>query len=328
MGSISCTASGSVTGEEIGCITRRWLCLWDPSARRFRAHALTDDRRACDAGWARAAASVALVVGVATLRAMQAGTQLTLGDLARDREGADRVLEHRWRDVPIAMASPRGRFPASAFLIAPELLVTSHHCIRAELDGHRPLSELRFLFDVRWTGTRGALDGPLYEVHPGPANPVLAVGTTGWDDHVVLRVRPVAGSRHAGPGIPVARALAAGERVTAIGHPFGLPMCTAGVELVENTSDPRVAYAHLDIFSGSSGGPVLRTSDQRVVGIVQSKPGWDFVASGHATLRLASYDAAMGEPARFVRMSAVGAGAWSDLRQTLLRPFSDRAEVG
>jgi hypothetical protein len=157
---------------------------------------------------------------------------------------------------------------------------------------------------------------------------VLAVGTTGWDDHVVLRVRPVAGSRHAGPGIPVARALAAGERVTAIGHPFGLPMCTAGVELVENTSDPRVAYAHLDIFSGSSGAPVLRTSDQRVVGIVQSKPGWDFVASGHATMRLASYDATLGEPARFVRMSAVGAGAWSDLRQPLLRPFSDRAEVG
>ena len=329
MGSISVTARGSATGDEIGCVTRRSLCLWGPSTRRFRAHALTDERctRSFDAGWARAAASVALVVDAATLHAMWTGTQLTLGDLARDREAADGVLEHRWRDVPIAMARPRGRFAASAFLIAPDLLVTSCHCVRAEVDGRRPLSDLRFLFDFRWAGARGALDGPVYEVHPGPGSPVLALGTTGWDDHVVLRVRPMPGSRPAGPGIPVARAPAAGEFVTAIGHPFGLPMCTAGVEPMEHTGDARGAFAHLDVFSGSSGSPVLRTSDQRVVGIMQSKPGWDFVAGGDGAIRLANYDSELGEPARFVRMSAVVA-TWSDPCQPRLRPFSGTAEVG
>jgi hypothetical protein len=311
VGSISATARGSASGDEIGRVTRGSLHLWDPASRRFGAHALTDDAaraRGSDARWARAAASVALVSDVGTLRAMEAGTVLTLGELARDREGAGRVLEHPWRDVRIAMAGPRARFPATAFLIAPDLLVTSYHCVRAELNHRRPLGDLRFLFDFRWTGMRGSLGGPLYEVHPGPPHPLLAAGTTGWDDHVVLRVRPVPGSRRASTGIPVAKSLDDGERVTAICHPFGLPMCTAGVEATQPANDARVACAHLDVFSGCSGAPVLRTSDRRVVGIVQSKAGWDFVATEHGTIRLASCDAALGEPARFVRMSVVAAG--------------------
>ena len=309
MGSISRTACGSTTGEEIGCVTRRTLCLWDPSARRFRAHALRDDGRARrrETAWARAAASVALVVDVTTLRSMLAGEQLTLGDLARDREGRGRVLDHRWRDVPVALASGRGRFPATAFLIAPDLLVTCRHVVREELNGGRSLANLRFLFDCHWTGARGALDGPLYEVFAEATGPVVAVGTTGWEDYIVFRVRPVPGSRCAGAGIPLAPSVAPCEWVTAIGHPFGLPMCTAGAEPVEAAGDARVAFAHLDVLSGSSGSPVVRISDQRVVGLVQSKPGWDFVESAASTIRLACQDAALGEPARFIRSTVIAA---------------------
>ena len=156
--------------------------------------------------------------------------------------------------------------------IAPDLIVTSHHCVRAELNGTRPLGDLRFLFDCRWAGTRGALDGPLYEVCPGPGSPVIALGATGWDDHVVLRVRPVAGSRRAGPGIPVGVAVSAGEPVTAIGHPFGLPLCTAGVEPVEEVGE-EIAGPGSNVISQADFGAVDAGSASDVVDMVEAAEG-------------------------------------------------------
>jgi hypothetical protein len=50
---------------------------------------------------------------------------------------------------------------------------------------------------------------------------------------------------------------------------------------------------------------VLRVADQHVVGMLQSKSGWDFVAQGAHSIRLARDECAAGEPARLVRMSAI-----------------------
>jgi Trypsin-like peptidase domain len=305
MGSFSRTPWGRASGDELGRVSAHSLRLWNPQARRFAVHALPPPDG--HAAWAHAAACVALVLDRDALHALRTGVAQTLGTLAQSMEARRARLRHRWRNVPVAWwqaSSARG----TAFLIAPDVLLTNHHCVRKHVRGEADMGELRFLFGARWHGRGVCVDGPVYEVAALRGRPpVIAAGNSGWDDFAALRVRPVPGSAPAGAGLHVAPEREPGAWVTALGHPFGLPLCTAGVAPVEATHDARYLLAHLQLFSGSSGAPVLRVSDQHLVGIVQSKAGWDFQhrAGSVDVIELASYDWASGEAARVLPIDGI-----------------------
>lgn len=77
-----------------------------------------------------------------------------------------------------------------------------------------------------------------------------------------------------------------GDDVFTIGHPLGLPAKFSGVSKVRQ-NDPKREYfeAHLDTFSGNSGGPVFNIRNE-VVGILTAGHPVDFATSPTGCERL------------------------------------------
>jgi V8-like Glu-specific endopeptidase len=164
----------------------------------------------------------------------------------------------------------------TAFLIAPDLMVTAGHCLDDCSIGNFPpkAAAIVFGFDA------GSLSNGVSSV---PADNVYQcaemerrafTGTRERDqDFAVFRLnRPVVGR------VPVSTLTpgslqAAGAEIAVVGHPLGTPLKAAlnGKVVVSDASAPRV-FSNLDHLPGNSGSPVIDLATGSVSGILVTTP--------------------------------------------------------
>ena len=149
----------------------------------------------------------------------------------------------------------------SGFLIHENLVVTAGHCVNSASQ----CQEIYFVFDFAklWKDQREYIipDSNVYRCGE------IVLREAGWgDDFAVVRLdRPV---RDRSP-LKFRRrgSVSAGEELTLIGHPGGLPSkITEG--LVKEV-EPRM-FAYIDASSGSSGSPVINSRTGVVEGLLVS----------------------------------------------------------
>lgn len=156
----------------------------------------------------------------------------------------------------------------SAFLVAPDLLVSAGHCVERA-------SRLRFIFGFEMLDrtsparTRGIPRENVYE-----CSKIVGYSSSGTNDWAVFRLsRPVEGAREPlrlrRSGTP-----AAGTPLMTIGHPAGLPLKIDPGGNAKRVTSTTIG-ATLDTFGGNSGGMVVNLDTLEVEGIlIQGNPDY------------------------------------------------------
>lgn len=159
----------------------------------------------------------------------------------------------------------------SGFLVAPDIIVTSGHCLCPQ-----EISQYAFVFGFVMTDPNTAVL-KINESNIYYCKEIIAhqEGFPDWDlirlDKEVTGHNPLP-LRHTG-------IIPDGQSILNIGYPWGLPRkYTAGATVLDNTTS---AYfqANLDLYSGSSGAAVFNADTLVVEGIVFAGPE-DFVEDG------------------------------------------------
>lgn len=229
--------------------------------------------------------------------------------------------------VPLCESEPFRTQPApgycSGFLVAPDLVATAGHCVNIST----PCEALRFVFDFAYEQHPGEPDvtavdredfyrcdtvvGHLYDREATTLGALVEQEL--WSDWAVVQLdRPVTGRTP----LPVRRAgeLDEGRRITAVGHPGGVPTKVTDGRVVDGTHE-LYFNTDLDIFAGNSGSAAVG-ADGVVEGIVIRGSGGDSfeVVDGCARARRCpAYDPTAGS-------QCTGNHA---MRTEALRPFLD-----
>jgi len=206
-------------------------------------------------------------------------------------DALDRLPGRGWR-LPEEAVGPKSNWcpserfgdqPGGAlctgFLIGPDRIATSAHCIRATADRFAPgvaCGQARFVFDYHVDHRGQAMTRPTPDrVYRCEAVLAGEGNRAGADWQVVKLDRPVSERAplpvHDGDPLPV------GTSLEVIGHPSGLPAkISAGGRLVEQR-DAGYFVTDLDTYQGNSGSPVLARVDARrtVIGLL-SRGARDF----------------------------------------------------
>jgi V8-like Glu-specific endopeptidase len=159
----------------------------------------------------------------------------------------------------------------TGFLVAPDIVATSGHCISA-----RSCADRKFVFGYA-VKRAGRMPRPAQEEDTYYCGEVLVSTYTAKsraDDYALVRLdRPVAGhiplALNLSGGVP-----AEGTKVFTIGHFLGYPVKIAGnsiitrSRLISGETGGRWFAATLDIYPGNSGGPVINQDTLQVEGIL------------------------------------------------------------
>jgi len=176
---------------------------------------------------------------------------------------------------------PVGAF-CSGFLVAPDIVATAGHCVRAPLIGN-----VRFVFGFRMqdatTATTTVANTQVYRGVAVIGRQKIEAGGVGADWALVRLDRPVPDHRP----VPIRRAGKIGDdqAVHVIGHPSGLPTKFADGARVRNNSATAVFVANLDTYGGNSGSPVFNRDTHEVEGILV-RGEVDFVSAGSCRVSL------------------------------------------
>lgn len=164
----------------------------------------------------------------------------------------------------------------TAFLIAPDLMVTAGHCLDKACNfGEFPPQPTRVVF-----GFALAASGETPTTVPAGSvyqcSEVLGRAFTGLEerdqDFAVFRLdRPVTGRTPLSTA-PTGSRVDDAAKLMVIGHPEGVPLQVAPNGSVRvNANTPRF-YTDLDHLPGNSGSPVIDESSGRVVGLLATTP--------------------------------------------------------
>lgn len=174
----------------------------------------------------------------------------------------------------------------SAFLVAPDILVTAGHCIISDRD----CDNFRWVFDYK-VGTRAIPNENVYECKEFLDYKFQNEGLEHLD-FGIIRLKTAVKDREPlkirRNGFPTV-----GTELVTIGHPLGLPMKIAdnsNVKIGNIFRDQRIItniikktnyfYANLDTYSGNSGSPVFNERTGLVEGIIIEGEE-DFVEDPH-----------------------------------------------
>jgi hypothetical protein len=156
----------------------------------------------------------------------------------------------------------------SGALVAPDVVLTAGHCIRAGAgQSGVPLDEILFVFGYQMINSRTArtrIRGQ--DVYAARSLIRRVEGGMNRPDYALIRLdREVVGRQ------PVALApsnvLQKRLPIFTIGHPSGLPAKVAnGARITRVLS--RIFFSNLDAFGGNSGSPVFSASTNRLIGVL------------------------------------------------------------
>lgn len=155
----------------------------------------------------------------------------------------------------------------TAFLVAPDKLVTAGHCISSGRD----CDEAAFVFDF-------VLDAPV--TTPLPSGRLFKTENVYMCARVIHSQAPARGADFAIIELdrPVSDrsplflrkegTIAPGEEISVMGHPAGLPLKIAGGAKVRSVTTAGYFTANLDTYGGNSGSPVFNLKTLQVEGIL------------------------------------------------------------
>jgi hypothetical protein len=150
----------------------------------------------------------------------------------------------------------------SAFLIAPDIMVTAGHCISTDSS----CESARFVFGFKMISDKipTILEVPSSEVYS--CAKVIHTITTDDDDFAVVRLdRPV--TEHSPLLYRSSGSPQLGESLMVMGYPEGLPVKIAGGAHVR-AMNPKFLTANLDTYGGNSGSAVFSVDSGLVEGIL------------------------------------------------------------
>jgi V8-like Glu-specific endopeptidase len=150
----------------------------------------------------------------------------------------------------------------SGFLVAPDLIVTAGHCI----PNQATCDKTKFIFNFRLEASNSQPRSVPTDLVFSCKQLVHSVAIAEGEDFAVARLdRPVT---HVAPlafrtsGAPVA-----GDPLTVMGHPSGLPLKIAGGANVRAVQ-AQFLVANLDTYGGNSGSAVFNSATGEVEGVL------------------------------------------------------------
>lgn len=232
-----------------------------------------DDRRAADPASPQArATAVAVLVANRTVKddgTVELSTDPASGFLCADQKFAsERSLS----------------YACTAFLIAPDLLVSAGHClvntgeIRDREDGYCEAYE--WLFDYHGR-TEGIPTERLYRCR----KIVYAVNEQHppYRDFGIVRLDRAVTDRS--PVTLASSPTKAGDEVTMLGFPLGLPMKIADrARVLKDDPSQNAIVTNLDAFEGNSGSPVFNSRNEVVGILVRGTPQNSLIERGRCSV--------------------------------------------
>lgn len=143
----------------------------------------------------------------------------------------------------------------SAALVAPELILTARHCVKADCK-----AVFGFIAPDGGASPTSVPAGDVYD-----CTELFADGGKAADWALLHLDRPVTGRT---PMVISGERVKSGTPLAVVGYPHGLPVKIAGNAVAIDEGDPVIFKANLDTYHGNSGSPVLDERDWRVVGIL------------------------------------------------------------
>lgn len=153
----------------------------------------------------------------------------------------------------------------TAFLVAPDVIVTAGHCIKDKYECKKQTWVVDFDSNADFQGPKGTITFPKDNTYS--CRELLHWSQNTNLDFAVVRLdRAVAGKTP----LKVRREGKVGnsESLMVIGHPLGLPKTVANNILIRDNSQTYVFKTNADTFSGNSGSPVIGEVSGLVEGIL------------------------------------------------------------
>jgi len=156
----------------------------------------------------------------------------------------------------------------TAFLIAPDVIVTAGHCIM-NLEGEITIRDKYIVFDYHINPTTQSVDEqiPAENIYRCVDAEVIEYdGGAGRDFAIVRLDRPVEGRTPL--EVRQDGRIEDRTRLVQIGHPLGLPLKVAINARVQNNGPTQYFLGNIDSFPGNSGSPILDARTGVVEGIL------------------------------------------------------------
>jgi hypothetical protein len=184
-------------------------------------------------------------------------------------EACTLCTSERFREQPI------GSF-CSGVLVAPDVIVTSGHCIKDE-----NITDIRFVFGfhMRDETTPELVVNNARDIFSGAEIIAWQLDDTTGGDWALIRLDRMV-ENHRIALIREQGTISDGQAVHIIGHPMGLPAKFAGNAYVRDNRFRSFFVTNLDAYPGNSGSPVFNSTTHEVEGILVRGEGGELVRQG------------------------------------------------
>lgn len=153
----------------------------------------------------------------------------------------------------------------SAFLIAPDLMLTAGHCVKDKFDCQKNFWVLDFEDELGFSA-----DGANVKIDKQnvvTCEKLISLQENSRLDYALIQInRKVVDRKNF--SIRKLGKVSNDANLTVIGHPMGLPKIIAGEARIRNNSLPYTFSTNADTFSGNSGSPVINAETHQVEGIL------------------------------------------------------------
>ncbi len=172
--------------------------------------------------------------------------------------GLNICSDERYLNMPLVSS-------CTAFLVAPDLLMTAGHCIKDKYDCKKQSWVLDFNDSRDFTSPQGSITFELKETFY--CQELLAHVVNPKSDYALIKIhKPILDRKP----LPLRRdgKISQKETLIVIGHPLGMPkMVSTNISIRENLN-PTLFKTNADTFSGNSGSPVLNSKTGVVEGVL------------------------------------------------------------
>lgn len=166
--------------------------------------------------------------------------------------------DEKFSDLPIVSS-------CSAFLVAPDLILTAGHCVKDKYECQKNYWVLDYNDPSGFLGPKGTVTFKKDNVYS-------CAQIVSWSENVKLDYALIKLTRKITDRSPMelrrSGKIEDSESMAVIGHPLGLPKIYGDNISIRNNSLPFTFVTDADTFSGNSGSPVINSKTHLVEGIL------------------------------------------------------------